>query len=270
VDETNLGEEIFDHRAVRVVVKVVDQWKKRDRKNWMRKSIPNFPKLIHRYPRNPTVHEGKCCRLNEIGNDDRKFASELLSRVFLVALRSLVVTADSHVFPLFSDRNFQALPPVHSSELITTSMSQEAGGNMARTDQLVPRGRREEFARISPLGSWKSERRHLMHFSACDFLAALQIIFMKETNGEYFTLDDLEVMKILATVAKSSISPHRRKAFTSGQKPSDEVFQVKSSLIKIAPCWTENPAILTDMQILNFRTHLIVNDRGREPDLLPS
>ena len=220
-----------DYKALRVVIKPVDQWKKSQRRRWVKRKIPDLPKL-HRESESVLPPEKKfpCCGSNELTAEDILKATRLICRAFAVATAGCEFTASRLSLPSPAD-----IIPI-SDALLAPDLS---------TLSAIPI-------------NWHGERRQNVHWISCDLLMAVQLLIDSEAPLELLNFSEISAIKNIIS-ASANLTVTGRKEFVSGQKPRDEVFQVKSILAKVAPAVFARPIIQVDAPVgWNFKTDLLV------------
>ena len=87
---------------------------------------------------------------------------------------------------------------------------------------------------------------------------AVQLLVDSEAPLELLNFSEISAIKNIIS-ASANLTVTGRKEFVSGQKPRDEVFQVKSILAKVAPAVFARPFIQVDAPVCcNFKTDLLV------------
>lgn len=224
----------IDYKALRVVIKPVDQWKKSQRRRWVSRKIPDLPKL--HFESESILEPAKkfpCCGSNELTSEDVLKATRLLCRVFAVATAGCQFTA-----------SLLSLPG--SDELIPITQS----------TSMIPTEEQSYLSQI-PI-NWNGERRQNVHWTSCDLIMAAQLLLDSDAPLELLSFAEIAAIKNIIT-ASTDLTVTGHHEFVAGQKPRDEVAQVKSVLVKVAPAVFARPIIQVDAPVCsNFKTDLLV------------
>jgi hypothetical protein len=235
-------EPIIDYRAVRAAYKLTDQWKKKDRKYWMRKREPPLRNLIHGRQKQLDFDDGRLtCEIPLDGNLEKKIEIsqslilKILQRVYSVGFLSQNVALKT--------LNGKLLPRIITPSLVI--INEEIAISL-------PESALTEAVNKLPI-SWKQQPLNHMQYTASDFLASLQLLFIKDQV--HIELLDETTLRSFAEIAKIC---NELVSDQTERQESDECGQVRSSLAKILPIFTEDSTILKKNRILNFHCNTIV------------
>ena len=248
--------EDIDYKALRVVVKPVDVYKKAKRRFWMRQRIPDFVNLYRKRKEDrvlikPQKKDCDICR--EQSAVDLTNCWRASGRAFTAAL----VSTGFQLSSIGRDDCLSALDVSSNTCMIQFNESAIIRSLPRLANVFSDKVLREiQDCRVNP--EWTAQRESHVHWSISDVLMAIQMIFFSG-KIHHFHDHELSVIKNLIYISQRHLErPEGRHPFIAGARLDENVFDVKSVLNKLAPRITRNFNIQMEPILTgNFKTDIL-------------